>query len=118
MDNSVALVQAYLRVNGCFTVAECPVIEALRYRECRTLTDLDILASRLPGASRLVPGENEHSDQALFAPDLTLDIPIKNPDMIIGEIKEGRAKLNRERRTRLSCEWLCNISATALQMKT
>jgi hypothetical protein len=26
MDNAVALVQAYLRVNGCFTVAEFPVL--------------------------------------------------------------------------------------------
>ena len=31
MDNTVALVQAYLRVNGYFTVAEYPVIEAIEY---------------------------------------------------------------------------------------
>jgi hypothetical protein len=30
MDNAVALVQAYLRVNGYFTVAEYPVVEAMR----------------------------------------------------------------------------------------
>ena len=30
MDNAVALVQAYLRVNGYFTVAEYPVLEATR----------------------------------------------------------------------------------------
>ena len=49
MDTAVALVQAYLHVNGYFTVVEHPVLE-LRAGQVRTVTDLDVLAYRLPGA--------------------------------------------------------------------
>lgn len=35
MDNAVALVQAYLRVNGYFTVTEYPVVEAMKSGEFR-----------------------------------------------------------------------------------
>jgi hypothetical protein len=97
MDNAVALVQAYLRVNGYFTVAEYPVIEALEPGKYRALTDLDILAFRFPKAGRMIPGpEGEHQGKGqLFAPDPRLGIPGESADMIIGEIKEGRAELNK-----------------------
>lgn len=49
MDTAVALVQAYLNVNGCFTIAEYPVLEAYRRRPARSVTDLDILAARCSG---------------------------------------------------------------------
>ncbi|WP_125131640.1 hypothetical protein [Microbacterium sp. 10M-3C3] len=57
MDTAVGLVQAYLRVNGYFTVAEYPVLDATGPGGPRTITDLDILAVRLqraPGASGVV----------------------------------------------------------------
>ena len=57
MDTAVGLVQAYLRVNGYFTVAEYPVLDATGPGGPRTITDLDILAVRLhraPGASGTV----------------------------------------------------------------
>ena len=95
MDNAVALVQAYLRVNGYFTVAEYPVIEAARFGY-RSLTDLDILALRFPGAGRLVPGRRALASHpvAIFAPDPILAAPEDAVDMLIGEVKEGRAELN------------------------
>jgi hypothetical protein len=40
MDMAVALVQAYLHVNGYFTVAEYPVLEAYRGNHARSVTDL------------------------------------------------------------------------------
>jgi hypothetical protein len=95
MDNAVALVQAYLRVNGYFTVAEYPVIEAVESGGYRTVTDLDILAFRFPNAGRLVPGTKKKSQEGLFAPDPILGVPGEHADLIIGEIKEGRAELNR-----------------------
>ena len=58
MDTSVALVQTYLRVNGYFTVAEFPVVETRRrgkYRDLRTLTDIDIMAFRFPRALQQNP---------------------------------------------------------------
>ena len=51
MDTAVALVQAYLHVNGYFTVAEYPVLEAYRGEHARTVTDIDILAFRFAAAA-------------------------------------------------------------------
>jgi hypothetical protein len=48
MDNAVALVQAYLQVNGYFTVTGYPVLEAARHG-IEVATDLDVLALRFPG---------------------------------------------------------------------
>ena len=93
MEISVGLVQAYLRVNGYFTVAEYPVIEAVQRGKYRTVTDLDILAFRFPNAGRLVPGVNEGLDP-VFEPDPLLGVSRKEADLNIGEVKEGRAELN------------------------
>lgn len=93
MDHAVALVQAYLRVNGYFTVSEYPIIESIRHGY-RTATDLDILAFRFPGAGRLVPGRGASADEEHFAPDPALGVPPEHADMIVGEVKEGRATLN------------------------
>jgi len=49
MDNAVALVQAYLRINGYFTVAEFPILEG-SHGQLHEVTDLDMLAIRFPGA--------------------------------------------------------------------
>ncbi len=54
MDHAVSIVEAYLQINGYFTVAEFPVIESLASGQYETATDLDILAIRFPGAGRLV----------------------------------------------------------------
>lgn len=149
MDAAVALVQAYLHVNGYFTVTEYPVLEGLK--NVRTVTDLDILAYRLAGASAPVadglhgevgsagvavrdPGASDRSHRASWVtrvgpvrpggtppvapndpagrrvrtstlegaasaswwsgPDGALGAPATGPDMIVGEVKEGRARLN------------------------
>lgn len=93
MDNAVALVQAYLHINGYFTVTEYPLIEASGRGNYRMVTDLDILAFRFPGAGRLIP--DKRGGEALYAPDPMLHCPHEQADMLVGEIKEGRAKLNR-----------------------
>lgn len=95
MDHAVALVEAYLQISGYFTVAEYPVIEALGKRQFGVATDLDILAVRFPGAGRLVPGRG---GREMFVPDPELGIDADKPDMLIGEVKEGRAELNRNAR--------------------
>lgn len=81
MDTAVGLVQAYLRVNGYFTVAEYPVLDATGPGGPRTVTDLDILAIRLHHAA----GDD---------PDPALGAQSGRPDMIVGEVKEGTPKLN------------------------
>ena len=86
MDNAVALVQAYLRVNGYFTVSEFPVLEAGAPAGSHARTDLDILAFRFPGATA------ETGERTL--PDPALGAAGGDPDMIVGEVKEGRARVN------------------------
>lgn len=96
MDTAVALVQAYLHVNGYFTVAEYPVLEAYRGDHARSVTDLDILAFRFAGARHDVirgRGRAPLGRQA-FAPDPILHCPADRPDMIVGEVKEGAAHFN------------------------
>ena len=97
MDNAVALVQAYLRVNGYFTVTEYPVVEVTRGRNYRTATDLDLLAFRFPHAGRLVParGQRAGADEMQHTVvDPALDVPVGIGDMLVGEVKEGRGVLN------------------------
>jgi len=96
MDMAVALVQAYLRINGYFTVSEYPILEARRGPGYQVATDLDLLAFRFPGAGRRVQGGSQE-DQA-FEPDPALESPDDRGDMLIGEVKEGRAVLNRAAR--------------------
>lgn len=98
MDNAVALVQAYLRLNGYFTVCEYPVVEQLRPGDVRTMTDLDILGFRFAGAGRLLARGRTSGDDRRFEPDPVLAAASDRPDMLIGEVKEGKAELNRAAR--------------------
>jgi hypothetical protein len=96
MDTAVALVQAYLNVNGYFTVVEYPVLEAYRNHPARSATDLDVLAFRFPGAGYEVIRGHHHGplDGHAFQPDPALGCPSNRPDMIVGEVKEGSARFN------------------------
>ena len=91
MDNAVALVRAYLHVNGYFTVTEYPVLEAARHGGYRTVTDLDVLAVRFPGAGRRVLGRG---GRHRFETDPALRVPADRPDMLVAEVKEGRGRFN------------------------
>jgi hypothetical protein len=96
MDTSVALVQAYLHVNGYFTVAEYPVLEAYRDDHARTVTDLDILAFRFAGAGHeVIRGRHKQPLTTMRSEtDPLLQCPSNRPDMIVGEVKEGAARFN------------------------
>lgn len=91
MDNAVALVQAYLRVNGYFTVAEFPILEG-SHGQFHEVTDLDMLAFRFPGAGH--SAGTRMATEASFEVDPELGRPSGQADMIIGEVKEGAPKLN------------------------
>lgn len=94
MDTAVSLVQSYLYMNGYLTVTEYPVLEMLATGEYRTVTDVDILALRIPGAGRY----GDESDLPIIATDPRLDVDDGRLDMIIGEVKEGKAELNASAR--------------------
>ena len=81
MDTAVALVRAYLQLNGYFTITEYPVLRR-ENGSLRTLTEVDIAAFRLPH------GEPD------YVTDPALQVPHGQADMIIGEVKEGRALIN------------------------
>ena len=95
MDNAVALVQTYLRLNGYFTVAEYPILEATRGGGYQTATDLDILAFRFPHAGMLIPRPGRRSsDKINTRADPALGAAADHADMLVGEVKEGAAVVN------------------------
>ena len=95
MDHAVALVQAYLQLNGYFTSAEYPIIAGTARSGFRTITDIDILAFRFPSGEPLA----RHGKKAPKGLDVSmlddgLAVPEGSIDMIIGEVKEGRVGIN------------------------
>jgi hypothetical protein len=68
-------------------VSEYPVIVPAEPGGFRTATDLDILAFRFPMAGRLSPQENV---SGALTPDPALGVLGDYPDMLIGEVKDGR----------------------------
>lgn len=96
MDTAVSLVQAYLYSNGYFTVTEYPILEQIGTTAPRTVTDIDILAVRFPGAG-FINASAETSGLQL-EPDPALDLSEEMIDVIIGEVKEGAAELNKAAR--------------------
>lgn len=98
MDAAVGLVRAYLQANGYFTIVEYPIVERLDDGGYRSVTDIDVMAVRLPGAGRIVPHESRSpaGEPTLFKPDPRLidDANDDHIDLIIGEVKHGKAELN------------------------
>jgi hypothetical protein len=109
VDNTVALVQAYLHVNGYFTIAEYPIVAVNRRGEARGVTDIDLMAWRFPAAAGRghLPGDRHAFGEAVQKPDPALACPADRPDMLIAEVKRGHARFNRAMRDPL-------VLATAL----
>jgi hypothetical protein len=100
MADAVDLVRAYLHVNGYFTVTEYPVLEQRRGGGYRTVTDLDVLAFRFTGAGPVpvTSGPGPLLAPTLPEPDAALGRRRGESDMIVAEVKEGQARLNRAAR--------------------
>jgi hypothetical protein len=95
MDHAVALVQAYLQLNGYFTSAEYPIIASAGRNGFRTITDIDVLAFRFPSGLPIAnpQGRVPHGlDTSEIDPGL--GVKPEAVDMIIGEVKEGRVSVN------------------------
>lgn len=95
MDHAVSLVQAYLHVNGYFTVAEYPVLASIPGGGYQSATDIDLLALRLCSAGGIASAGDQGRQAEPFEPDPELAIPRATADLLIVEVKEGRAELNR-----------------------
>jgi hypothetical protein len=95
MDHAVALVQAYLQLNGYFTSAEYPIIAGAGRNGFRTITDIDILAFRFPSGTPMARGGRKMPKGLdVTGLDSGLAVPTDQIDMIIGEVKEGRVGIN------------------------
>lgn len=95
MDHAVALVQAYLQLNGYFTSAEYPIIAGAGRNGFRTITDIDILAFRFPSGTPMARGGRKMPKGLdVTGLDDGLAVPTDQIDMIIGEVKEGRVGIN------------------------
>ncbi|MGH9423094.1 MAG: hypothetical protein ACRD3J_24165, partial [Thermoanaerobaculia bacterium] len=96
MDHAVALVQAYLQLNGYFTSAEYPIIAAAGRNGFRTLTDIDVLAFRFPAGLPSPEPVRSRKARGLDMSDIDpgLGVPPDAIDMVIGEVKEGRVGIN------------------------
>lgn len=88
MDPAVALVQAYLQLLGYLTVTEFPITTG-RGRAARAVTDIDLIAVRFPTAQAI----NEPAALRLTdtSPLTAFDAGL---DLLICEVKEGKARLN------------------------
>jgi len=100
LNPAVSLVRTYLKLNGYFTSTETPVIKKGSDGLYFEVTDIDILALRFPRASHIVAqGRPGPLDDLHFLPDPLLDIPSDAMDLIIGEVKTGRPRLNPHMRS-------------------
>lgn len=100
MNSAVSLVKTYLTLNGYFATTEIPVIKKGSDGLFFEVTDIDILALRFPQASHIVAqGRPGPLDDLHFPLDSELDIPSDAMDLIIGEVKAGRPRLNPHMRS-------------------
>lgn len=88
MDPAVALVQAYLQLNGYLTVTEFPITTGSG-ADAKAVTDIDVIALRFPGARAMGAEDGEESDT-----DPLLAIDQEVMDLLISEVKEGKARVN------------------------
>lgn len=100
MNAAVSLVRVYLRLNSYFTATELPVIKKGEDGLFFEVTDIDMLALRFPRAAHIVAqGRPGPEDDLQFSPDPLLEIPTDAMDLIIGEVKAGRPRLNPRMRS-------------------
>lgn len=88
MDPAVALAQAYLQLNGYMTVTEFPITRG-HGPAATSVTDIDLIALRFPGARAV--GNRAGDDPAT---DPVLQVREATMDLLICEVKEGKARLN------------------------
>lgn len=88
MDPAVALVQAYLQLNGYLTVTEFPITRGAG-PGAQAVTDIDLIALRFPGAHPVGQQSDGPPDT-----DPVLEISDGVMDLLICEVKEGKARLN------------------------
>lgn len=94
MDIAVSLVESYLRLNGYLTLSEFEVQRRDKAGEYRVITDVDIMAMRMPGAQYVGDPHSRDDCDMLLINDPVLEMEDDMVDVIIGEVKQGEAVFN------------------------
>ena len=94
MDIGVDLVEAYLRLNGYFTITEFEVLRETTPDNYQTVTDVDMIAVRFPGPIYIADSHGQGESPALLVEDPVLDLQPDTVDVISGEVKQGEAVFN------------------------
>ena len=94
MDIGVDLVEAYLRLNGYFTITEFEVQRETSPGIYQTVTDVDVIAIRFPGPIYIADSHGKGESPALLVEDPVLEPLPDHVDIIIGEVKQGEAVFN------------------------
>jgi len=94
MDIAVNLVENYLRLTGYLTLSEFEVTRREKNGTFKTLTDIDVMAVRFPGAVYIGDPHGDDECEALVIEDPVLQLEDDCVDVIIGEVKQGPAELN------------------------
>jgi len=90
----VNLVETYLRLTGYLTLSEFEVQRRDLDGEFKTVTDVDIMAMRLPGNVFVGDPHTADDGEMLLLDDPMLRLEYDCVDVIIGEVKQGEADLN------------------------
>ena len=93
MDTAVGLVKTYLELCGYVVLAELPV-RAPEGGTYRDVTDLDIVAVRFPHPPLALPRRLARPLAVFLGVDPALESFEAGVDVIVGEVKEGRTRLN------------------------
>ncbi len=94
MDIAVNLIETYLRLTGYLTLSEFEVQRRGDDGEFITVTDVDIMAMRLPGDIYVGDPHTAEDGEMLLLDDPELRLEDDCIDVIIGEVKQGEADLN------------------------
>lgn len=88
------LVENYLRLTGYMTLSEFEVQRRDKQGRFKTVTDVDIMGIRFPGDVYLGDPHRDADYELLVIDDPVLDLEPDTIDVIIGEVKQGKAELN------------------------
>lgn len=94
VDIAVNLVENYLRLTGYLTLSEFEVQRKNAEGRYSTVTDVDIMALRMPGPTYLADPHAAEDCELLEISDPILELQPDTIDVIIGEVKQGPAELN------------------------
>ncbi len=94
MDIGVDLIESYLRINGYFTLTEFEVQRQVDGGGYETVTDVDVMGIRYPGHLLAADNHDPTRRDQLLVEDEVLGLNLEDVDVIIGEVKQGKAVWN------------------------